>query len=104
MNTTIIYFLIVAFLMLVVFLFSRKTRLWLKHICIVILLLLSLDIIFFGMGGLRSHILEEKEGNKSKDFISGMVERDHRIFPRRVQLLFCVCGLAFLALAKGKEK
>lgn len=104
MNTTIIYCAVVLFLTVIGVFFTQKAHSRLRLLCIVLLLALSVDILSFGMGGLRSHIVEVKERGNPKEFVAGMVERDRKIFPQRIQLFFCVLGLTVLAFAKVRDK
>lgn len=77
---------------------------WLRVACMVVLFTTASGLLSMGMSGLRAHVEEVREQGASGEFIHGMIERNNRLFPRRVEVFFSVAGLFALGLAASATR
>lgn len=74
-------------------------RAWLRIACLVTLFMLAIGFLSMGMSGLRAHVEEARRQGASEEFVRGMVARNTKLFPRRIEIFFCMAGLLAVGLA-----
>ena len=72
---------------------------WLRIVCLATLFMLATGFLSMGMSGLRAHVEEARHQGASEEFVRGMIARNTKLFPRRIEVFFCMMGLLAVGLA-----